>query len=241
MLKRATSLLLILCAGMMTGVTAGCKKEAGWKSRTFVERNLSANTGESKIPSELWERLIAPDKPLKRFMEISEVPTPNQGGGDSAIARATIETDLKGVTVYLIEETRGALGGRNIKLVFGPGGGDLDLRDFVTETRGAFRVVFEFAPDAEPEAVKRTWYLSNAQSRKVGPDQVGAGCDTYMDISTFVKKESEKDGILVAIGGDRHVSALAGTYLFAVKRAGRVEVSRLTVSDSSKRKLQCRG
>lgn len=241
MAKLSVLLLSILVAGLMVGTISGCKKEAGWKSRTFVERNLAANSGESQVPSVLWERLITPDKPLKSLIEISQAPTPNQGGGDSAVARSTVETDLKGVTVYFIEETHGVLGGRNLKLVFGPGGGDIDLRDFVIENRGAFRVVFEFAPDAEPEAVKRVWYLSNAQTRKVGPDKVGAGCDTYMDISSFVKKEGEKDGILIAVGGDRHVSALAGTYLFAVKRAGRVEVSRLTVLDSSKRKLQCRG
>ena len=94
--------------------------------------------------------------------------------------------------------------------------------------------------DAEPEAVKRVWYLSNAQKRKVGPDWVGAGCDTYMDISTFTKKQAEKDGMLIAIGSDRHVSALAGTYVFSVKRGGRVQVSRLTILDSSKRKLMCR-
>ncbi len=237
MMKSSFLLLAILACGALSG----CKKEAGWKSRAYLERNLATNVGEIKIPTELWERLIAPDKPLKGLIEISQVPTPNQGGGDSAIARTTVETDLKPLTVYFIEETHGVLGGRNLKVNFGPGGGDLDLRDFVVENRGAFRVVFEFAPDAEPEAVKRVWYLSNALTRKVGPDRVGAGCDSYMDISSFVKKESDKEGVLIAVGGDRHVSALAGTYLFAVKRAGRVEVSRLTVSDSSKRKLQCRG
>lgn len=266
-------------AVLMIMTAAGCKEEPSWKSRVFTQRNLSTNVGEVKIPSELWERVITPDKPLKGLLEIADDTKPaakeshgepkadahgaeaahGESGGHgetaaegghgeagpssddgSAIAKLSVETDLKPLTVYLMEETRGVLGGRNLKIDFGPGGGDIDLRDFVMSNRGTFRVVFEFAADAEPEAVKRVWYLSNAQKRKVGPDWVGAGCDTYMDISTFTKKQAEKDGMLIAIGSDRHVSALAGTYVFSVKRGGRVQVSRLTILDSSKRKLMCR-
>jgi hypothetical protein len=219
---------------------SGCKEEASWKARSYSERTLTSTVGEIKVPSELWERVIAPDRPLKDLMSLSTAPTPNQGGGDSAIAKASVETDLKPVTVYMIEETRGVLGGRNVKIVFGPGGGDIDLRDFVVEKHGAFRVAFEFGDDADPKAPKRVWYLSNALRRKVGPDWVGAGCDTFMDISSFVKSEVSKDGILFAVAGDRHVSALAGTFLFSLKRGTRVEVSRVTFSDSSRRKLECR-
>lgn len=183
---------------------------------------------------------MAPDRQLKELINLNTEPTPNQGGGDSAIAKASIETDLKPVTVYMIEETHGVLGGRNLKIAFGPGGGDIDLRDFVVEKHGAFRLAFEFGEDADPKAPKRIWYLSNALHRKVGPDWVGAGCNTYMDISTFVKKENAKDGMLFAVAGDRHVSALAGTFLFSLKRGTRVEVSRVTFSDSSRRKLECR-
>lgn len=224
-------------------VLAGCKEEASWKSRSYIERTLASPVGEIKIPTELWERVIKPDQPLKSVMDIAHAPepAPEHGGAESAIAKASIETDLKPLTVYLIEETRGVLGGRNQKIVFGPGGGDIDLRDFVLEKRGAFRIVFEFGDEADPTLVKRVWYLSNAQKRKVGPDWVGAGCDSYMDISTFVKNETAKDGILIAVGGDRHISALAGTFLFSAKRGNRIEVSRLTIFDSSKRKLLCRG
>lgn len=218
-----------------------CKEESSWRNKSYHERTATSSTGEVKIPSALWDRLIDPEKPLRGNVEFSQVPTPNQGGGDSAIAKATIETELKPLTVYLIEETKDVLGGRNQKVMFGPGGGDLDLRDFVTQPHGAFRIVFEFGADYEPTIKKRVWYLSNSPKRKVGPDWVGSGCDTYMDISSFVAESYLKDGILVAVGDDRHVSALTGTFFFSAKRAGHVESSRLTLFDSSKRKLQCRG
>jgi hypothetical protein len=226
-------------AGPMLFGLLGCKEEATWKARSYSERTLTSTVGEIKVPTDLWERVTAPERPLNALVNLSAEPTPNQGGAGSAIAKATIESDLKPVTVYMIEETRGVLGGRNIKIVFGPGGGDIDLRDFVVEKRGAFRVAFEFGEDADVKAPKRIWYLSNAIHRKIGPDWVGAGCNSYMDISTFAKKEMAKDGMLFAVAGDRHVSALAGTFFFSLKRGTRVEVSRVTFSDSSRRKLEC--
>ena len=231
----------VILASVISILLTSCKEEASWKSKSYSERTSASITGEIKVPTELWERLIEPDKPLHGAIELSQVPTPNQGGGDSAIAKPTIETDLKPLTVYMIEETKGVLGGRNQKVTFGPGGGDLDLRDFVLEPHGAFRIVFEFGPDLDPKIGKRVWYLSNAPKRKVGPDWVGAGCDVYMDITSFVTQSNLKDGILIAVSGDRHISALAGTFFFSAKRAGHVETSRLTLFDSSKRKLQCRG
>ena len=234
---RAMTIVGCLSCVMFTG----CKEEATWKNKLYAERTSASIAGEVKVPKELWERLIDPEKPLRGSIELSQVPTPNRGGGDSAIAKATIETDLKPLTVYMTEETRGVLGGRNSKITFGPGGGDLDLRDFITEKNGAFRIIFEFGADLDPTIKKRVWYLSNAIKRKVGPDWVGAGCDTYMDITGFVSQSNLKDGILIAVSGDRYVSALAGTFFFSAKRAGRVQTSRLTLFDSSKRKLQCRG
>lgn len=213
-----------LFAVLLFLTATGCKEEPSWKGRVFTQRNLSTGVGEVRIPSELWERVVETHSAL-----ITK----------SSSEKSASETEMKPLSVYLIEETRGVLGGRNLKLDFGPGGGELDLRDFISGTRGTFRLVFGFEPDAGPEVEKQVWYLSNAQKRKVGSDRVGAGCDTYMDISTFTRTQAEKDGMLLAIGSDRHVSALAGTYIFSAKRGGRVQVARLTILDSSKRKLMC--
>ncbi len=219
---------------------SACKEEAQWKTKVFVDRTASSVMGEIFVPTELWKRLIDPDRPLHDLINISTVPTPNQGGGDSAIQRASVETELQPVVLYLIEQTRGVLGGRNQRIAFGPGGGDIDLRDFIEQPRGSFRVVFEFMTNASEKASRRVWYLSNAKRRRVGPDWVGAGCESFMDITSAVGRANAQEGLLVAIGDDRHVSALAGTFFFAVKDGGRVQVSRISVFDSSKRKLQCR-
>lgn len=217
----------------------GCQKEPPWKLRTYVERASGSGVGAVPVPDSLWQRLVDPERPLKDIMGNETRKTESKNDKESAVVKSSVETDLKPVAVYLIEQTHGVLGGRNHKVQFGPGGGDLDLRDFVLENRGAMRVVFEFGEDVDPKAKRRVWYLSNARKRRVGKDSVGAGCRTYMDISGAVQKSKQGDGLLFAIGDDRHVSALAGTYLFSVKNGSRVEVSRVTIYDSSKRALLC--
>lgn len=228
---------LILLA--ITVLLSACQKEPPWKSRSYVERTLGGGVGAVPVPEALWKRLVDPERPLKNILGKETAAAENHGEKESAVAKAAVETDLKPVTVYLIEQTRGVLGGRNHKIQFGPGGGEFDLRDFVVENRGAMRVVFDFAEDADPKAKRRVWYLSNAKKRQVGKDSVGAGCHTYMDISSVVEQSKKSEGLLFAIGDDRHVSALAGTFLFSVKNGSRVDVSHVTIYDSSKRALLC--
>lgn len=227
-------------------LTLGCEKEPQWKQRTYVQHNSGSTVGEVRLPEALWKQLIDPERPLKNFIgkrtEATQLsPEQKEKEKASAIVKSIAETDLKPLAVYLIEQSHGVLGGRNHKIQFGPGGGEIDLRDFVQEDRGAFRVVFEFAPELDQKAVKRVWYLSNARKRRLGADTVGAGCSSYMDISSVVNKSLNDEGLLVAIGDGRHVSALAGTYFFSTKNGPRIEVSRVTVYDSSKRALHCQG
>ncbi|MBL7688441.1 MAG: hypothetical protein JNJ49_10425, partial [Bdellovibrionaceae bacterium] len=43
---------------------SGCKEEAQWKSKVFVDRTASSVMGEVLVPAELWKRLIDPERPL---------------------------------------------------------------------------------------------------------------------------------------------------------------------------------
>ncbi len=233
------SLLVALNIMAVIVLFSGCQKEPPWKSRAYIERTSSGGVGSVLIPESLWNRVIEPARPLKDLMGNPNEKDPKKAEKESAVANVSIETDLKPLAVYLIEQTHGVLGGRNHKVLFGPGGGDLDLRDFVVENRGAMRVVFQFAESVDPNAKRRVWYLSNAKRRRVGNDEVGAGCRVYMDISSVVETSLRGEGLLFAIGDDRHVSAMSGTYFFSVNNGSRVEVSRVTIYDSSKRALLC--
>ena len=170
-------------------------------------------------------------------------------------AKVGVETELKPMAIYLIEEVRGTLGGKHHRIEFGPGGGAIDLRDFVTLERGAFRLVFEFDPrtrteeetKAEADFERKVLFYSNGKRRRSQQgssiEWVGDGCDQWMDVSQSVLRAAKGEGLLFAVADARHVSALAGTFFFSVKSPkapNLVQLSRVTFYDSSRRSYLCR-
>jgi hypothetical protein len=170
-------------------------------------------------------------------------------------AKVGIETELKPMAIYLIEEVRGTLGGKHHRIEFGPGGGAIDLRDFVTQDRGAFRLVFEFDPrtrtkeeiKSEADFERKVLFYSNGKRRRSqqgsSVEWVGDGCDHWLDVTQAVLQAARGEGLLFAVADARHVSALAGTFFFSVKSPktpNLVQLARVTFYDSSRRALLCR-
>lgn len=199
-----------------------CKKEPPWRRREFATRDLSRSTNDVELPQKLWDLISDTD------------------GEERTSAPVGVEalTEFVPVTVYLIEKNRGILRGGDLKLQYGPGGGELDLHDYVQEKNGSFRVAMEFMPELAGE--RRIYFLSNSVVRERDRAVLGSGCDTYFDISGAFAREMKEDGFLVNTTDGRHVSALAGTYFFAMKHAGKLRLAQLTIRDSARRVLQCR-
>lgn len=211
-------LIFVLAITSLVAVS-GCKKTApNWKSQAFEEKKVKPQSGDIEIPSTLWAR-VAPPK-------IKE--------GDESRP----ETALEPLKVFLIEKNKGVLKGQNIALSFVAGGGEINLSDFVEPLRGSFYFASEFMPDVENANVK-VHFVSRSQIRKIGDDVVGAGCDKYFDLTGAFAGAMKKDGFLVNTSDQRHVSALAGIYLFTSTYDGRLHMASLTVGDSEYRALQC--
>lgn len=162
------------------------------------------------------------------------------GGGGGIESHISLPTEFAPLKVYLIEKNRGILQRQNVSIEFGPGGGELDLRDLVQNKSGSFRLAVEFLADAPPEAVRKVFYLSNSVRRKRGSEVIGNGCNRYYDITSVFTKAMKSKGLLLNTTDQRHVSALAGTYFFAVKHEGKLNLAQLTIRDSGQRALHCR-
>ena len=225
-----------------------CKKETGWKTHQFEQKTVRPKAHDVQIPAALWEKIeamssagggagAAAEKPKEGGHEGGGASSEAKGGSESSAQRPP--TNFDAVKVYLIERNKGILKSGDIALTFPNGGGELDLSDFVEPKRGSFYVVFEFLPEVENPQTK-ILYLSQAVTRKVGADSIGAGCDTFMDISQAVITANKTDGFLVNTSDQRHVSALAGTYVFASMHDGKLHLSSLIIRDSQHRALQCR-
>lgn len=162
------------------------------------------------------------------------------GEGEGVASHFSLPTEFAPIKAYLIEKNRGILGRHHVELSFGPGGGEIDLRDFVENKNGSFRWAVEFVPEAPPEAERKVFFLSNSVRRKRGHEVIGNGCNRYYDVTSAFAHAMKGHGFLVNTTDDRHVSALAGTYFFAVKHEGKLLLAQLTVRDSGQRALQCR-
>lgn len=201
-----------------------CNKEPKYKKNSYAQKNMNSITAGVELPVSLWSKLEAvPGEKAK------DEPWP---------------TKFIPIKVYLSEKNRGILNGQNHELIYGDGGGELDIADFAVSKNGSFFVAIEpqmvpIKPEA-PEPKLQVFYLSNAVKRRLGNEDVGAGCGTYHDISHFFVKAMKGEGIQVNTTTGRHVSTLAGTYFFAIPYENHLYLAHLTIKDSRFRVLQCR-
>lgn len=236
-----TAVASVLTLLMLCGI-GGCKKEAGWKSHQFEEKTMRPKAHDVQIPATLWEKIEALSSGAGEKAAEKPKEGGHEGGGSSRGSESAAQrppTSFDSVKVYLVERNKGILKSGDMALTFPNGGGELDLSDFVEPKRGSFHVVFEFLPEIENAQIK-IFYLSQAVSRKIGSDTVGAGCGTFMDITQAAQTAAKGDGFLVNTSEQRHVSALAGTYVFASMHEGKLHLSSLIIRDSQNRALQCR-
>lgn len=160
-------------------------------------------------------------------------------GGGKKVQLEKPDVDFAAVRVFLMERTPGILGGKNLELNFGSGGGELDLADYVQLDRGTFSVAFEIS-SPHGEAPLRVFFLSNSRRRKIGYEEYGSGCENFYEISSYFNKAMLDRGLLVSSTDRRHVSALVGTYILAYNYDTKLNLSQVTIKDSRFKDLHCR-
>lgn len=121
------------------------------------------------------------------------------------------------------------------------GGGIIDMKDFVKGAKGSFffdhTVVKTSDQKTEPAKVK-IFYLSEARKRKIGDETFGAGCNKFMDVTSYLVGLRGK-GVQVNATDQRYVSVLAGIYYFIGFDKEKLYLSALKIEDSRYPRLQC--
>ena len=235
--SRLTASALIAAALLLP---SGCEKGPAWKKHMFAKVDMTrAPMDEVRLPRSLWEKIEG---------LLHSAHGPGAGGGGhgggggpvDAAPKAGLPTVFKPLKVILIEKNHGILQRGTSELVYGPGGGELDLKDFVNEKSGSFYFLVEFAPEELEGVDRKVFFLSNSLIRKKGDERVGTGCNTYFDVSTAFRKAASDKGFLVNTTEGRHISALAGSYFFAAVHEGKLNLASLVIRDTSQRSLQCK-
>lgn len=196
--------------------------------------NMSGSAEDTQLPGELFDNIMDVFEPQIQDKAVVDPVKETKG-------KLEVPTEFFAFHVYLTERTRGVLGGDSFELMYGKGGGVLDLKDFLKTSRGTFALgIRPLLPEREQAEELKVYFLSNSPRREREGAVYGAGCDTYLDITRFFKNAMSDEGFVVNVAGERHVGLLAGTLFLATSIKGRLYLSQLTVRDSRYKKLHCR-
>lgn len=199
--------------------------------------SLKASVLNPKIPTKLWD-MVEAQYNITGIDEYSE-------GMDRKKTKLDPPKKVFSVKVNLIEKNAGSLGGVNYQLDFGSSGNYLDLKEFLNEDKpGSFFFDIELLPEIEFEGKAkksfRIFHLSNSKKLKISGEVHGNGCNEFRDITSFYLKQKKKGGFLVSGKSARHISLLAGTFVFVVVDNETLYFSSLTVTDSRYLNYTCR-
>lgn len=194
---------------------------------------MPAMNQEVNLPTRLWEEIESVYVPTiydKSAVENEE----------NSKAKLEIPKEFFSFHVYLKEKTPGILNNSDgYDLTVSGTGGMIDFQQFVKDKRGSFYLGMRPELQIEDSDNFKVFYLSNAKSMHFSGENVGAGCDKYMDISDYFRKKMKKEGIFLTTAEGRHVSLMAGTYFFATSLKGKLYISQLTIRDSRFKKHHC--
>ncbi len=212
---------MIVCSIVPALFFTSCQGKTAYKELKYHEQEMPAPTSDVRLPTKLWNLFE------------------NSTAGAYEESATQKPTEFVGLKVFLYERNKGILGGENHLLVFPPGGGEIDFRDFVAEKSGSFYFTAEPSTKVEKPVIK-VYFLSQSDSRELSGATVGSGCDTYFDISTAFNKAAAGEGFLLNTTDQRHISATAGTFFFVIDDGQKLQLARLTVKDSRYPAVQCK-
>jgi hypothetical protein len=119
------------------------------------------------------------------------------------------------------------------------GGGIVDLAQYLSGQQGSFYVGFELPPEFHEGTNFKAIYISMARKRKLDDHVFGAGCNQYFDITPKFLEMMKREGIKANTTRQRHVTVLAGHYIFSVMKDNRIYITQVTITDSQHKNLLC--
>ncbi|MEC9284030.1 MAG: hypothetical protein VX642_15050 [Bdellovibrionota bacterium] len=204
----------------------------------YTKADLRASVTNPEVPSRLWEMVEEQYSVGLKVDEYSEKL-------DREKTKLEAPKKVFETMVYLKEKTPGSLAGYNYAINLGSSGNLLDLKDYLNETKfGSFYLDIQLSPlnigDGGTSKAFRVFHLSNVKKLKIGNEILGGGCNEFRDITKFFIESQKKGGILVSARGGRHMSLLAGTFIFVAVDSETLYFSNLVVTDSRFEKFLCR-
>lgn len=136
------------------------------------------------------------------------------------------------VSTEMTQEKLRALKGPT-RILTPPGGGTIDLADYVTPLKGEFNMKIVVEDEhREPQAVSKVYFISGSKTREIDHEKYGAGCGKYMDVTSYFKKRMSAKGFELYTAEQRYVAVLRGTFVFVSYLPEALRIASVTFLDS---------
>ncbi len=155
------------------------------------------------------------------------------------ITKTAVKRGLLNIRVDFRQKRSGALH-ENARVVTPLGGGVVDLADLVAPVRGAFTAKIQ-AQHEDGKALDhwRVFYVSRAKRRTISGEFFGAGCDKWMEVTSFFNKSMKGDGFQLYTADQRYLSVIAGTFVVVSFAKEALSVASMTFTDSRYPQVMC--
>lgn len=105
----------------------------------------------------------------------------------------------------------------NVKFVLPRGGGEVDLKEYVLGEKGSFFMQLAARRSSEQGHEINNllvYYLSEAKQRVISGEKFGAGCQKFMDVTSFFSAANKSGGLQLNATQQRYLSVIGGVFYF---------------------------
>lgn len=212
-MKLRSLIFFVLCLSWLS-----CNKHENYEHSHEVE--ISESYIDANIPKQLWEKIEELDVAEKSSKQKSY--------------------KLSSIKLIFQEKNSDVLKKPHTIFSLTRGGNVFDLQDLVGTTKGTFFLQFDL-PEELQDPNTKIYFISNSKKRRIGDEIIGSGCGKYFDLTKNFNTYFVKKTFPVNTTKDRHVSTLAGTFLFVLKKDDQILLAQITFTDSKMSHLLCEG
>ncbi|WP_413290246.1 hypothetical protein [Bdellovibrio sp. HCB337] len=210
--------ILMLATGFVLGA---CTKADTFRTEHPQEVKIDDLPTDFKIPADIWT-----------LVEKTGDGKEHEETGNAGVSYSSVK-------IYLKEKNPEILQSSSYTIELPRGGGKIDLSDYTSGKLGTFYVGFELPPEFQEGTNFKAIYISQGRKRKIDDRVFGAGCNQYFEITPKFLEMMKTEGIKANTTRQRHVTVLAGHYIFSVMKDNRIYITQATITDSKNKNLLC--
>lgn len=136
------------------------------------------------------------------------------------------------IEVILESEDKKMIKNGGVKIEFPNGGGQLNLSDYIYG-QGTFSIKFNKKIfEKNPELI-HLYYISDSPVKSIDGEKYGLGCGKMVDLKPKYDVFISDTGLVLNTTHERHLSVLAGYYVFIFKNKNQVWLTHLHITDKN--------